>query len=201
MLLRTVSNEKFFMLPLCIIKTDWTHEVCNTGERKRIFEENRECERMFKGTKYGYNNNYISRDDEECFFITSRNKSKKGMSLAEILVAICLVSTVIVIIIGTMIAGLEAVQKGTGYNQATIIARRNIEVYKSMKYSSIPVNPDIIKQEPGFTVKTGITENTYPLSGTIKYKKITVNVSNSSSTGAKSVNVKMIIYLFPDLEK
>jgi hypothetical protein len=99
-----------------------------------------------------------------------------------------------------MIAGLEAMQKGTGYNQATIIARRNIEVYKSMKYSSIPVNPDIITYEPGFTVKTCITENTYPLSGTIKYKKITVNVWNSSGAKARSVNVKMIIYLFPDIE-
>lgn len=134
------------------------------------------------------------------FLTVSRNKSKKGMSLAEILVAICLVSSVIVIMIGTMIAGLEAMQKGTGYNQATIIARRNIEVYKSMKYSSIPVNPDIITYEPGFTVKTCITENTYPLSGTIKYKKIAVNVWNSSGTKAKSVNVKMIIYLFPDIE-
>jgi len=122
------------------------------------------------------------------------------MTLAEILVAIGLVSVVLVVMIGTLIAGLEALQKGTGYNQANIIAQRTTELYKSMEYSSIPVDPDIITYEPGFTVKTNIAEATYPSAGASKYKKITVNVSNRTETQAKSVSVKMIIYLFPDIQ-
>lgn len=128
-------------------------------------------------------------------------KNTKGMTFAEILVAIGLISIVIVVMIGTIIAGLEGIQKGSGYNYANIIARRYIENYKSMEYSSIPVDPNIITSESGFTVKTSIIENTYPSADTIKYKKITVTVSNDSKNQSKNVKVKMIIYLFSDYKK
>lgn len=134
-------------------------------------------------------------------FILYKFKKKQGVTFAEILVAIGLISIVIVVMIGTIIAGLEGIQKGSGYNYANIIARRYIENYKFMEYSSIPVAPNIITSESGFTVKTSIIENTYPSADTIKYKKITVTVSNDSKNQTKNVKVKMIIYLFSDYKK
>lgn len=134
-------------------------------------------------------------------FILYKFKKKQGVTFAEILVAIGLISIVIVVMIGTIIAGLEGIQKGSGYNYANIIARRYIENYKFMEYSSIPVAPNIITSESGFTVKTSIIENTYPSADTIKYKKITVTVSNDSKNQTKNIKVKMIIYLFSDYKK
>lgn len=134
------------------------------------------------------------------FFLKRNSKinSGKGMSLAELLFAMAIVATVLLTMIGALTGGLEALQKSTSYNQATILAQTTIENYRAMDFASIPVTDEngIVTTKGEFTVKVVISQST--CSGQV-YKKITVNVLKSALQGSrgavKKVDVTMEAFL------
>ncbi len=107
--------------------------------------------------------------------------SRSGFSFAELVFSIAIVAVVLVTLIGTLISGLEALQKGTGYNQANIIAQRTVEYYKSLPYDSITAPFEETKSEEGFVVYTKITTGSYSGEG---YKKLYVKVSKAGDLGS-----------------
>jgi len=123
---------------------------------------------------------------------------KKGMSFAEIICSIGLVATVLVVITGTLIGGLRAIQKSSGYNQASIIAHRIMEEYRNSDYSSIPIYPPASpdkKTEDNFAIETVIEEKTYGATSQ-KYKKVIVKVTREDrGEHTKRVEVIMEEYL------
>lgn len=122
------------------------------------------------------------------FFHGMNFKKHGGMSLAEVILATAILGIVIVIIIGTLTTGLEALQKSTNYNQANIIAQRTIESYKAADYSSL-VDGNSVTTEEGFNVHVNITGGTCQDQ---PYKKITVLVENEDKASKKkSASVKM----------
>jgi len=130
--------------------------------------------------------------------------SEDGFSFPELVCAMGIVATVLVVMIGTLISGLEALQKGTGYNHAAIIAQRSLEIYNAMDYSLIPVNDPVpgpvISSEEGFTIETRILEGEYPPTGTgLYFKKVIVTVSKKDITNPKrNIAVRMYTFLRDD---
>ena len=116
------------------------------------------------------------------------------MSFAEVVCSIGIVASVLVVLIGVLTGGLQALQKGTGYSHATIIASRTIEQYKTMEYTAIPLydpnSPDIFAED-GFVVTASVTEPTYP-STSLNYKKVTVKVTKGEA-GMRSKSIKVIM--------
>ena len=111
--------------------------------------------------------------------------SRKGMTLAELLFAMAIVATVLLTMIGALTGGLEALQKSTSYNQATILAQTTIENYRVMKFASIPITDSngIITTKDDFTIKVVIDQGT--CSGQA-FKKIIVNVTKVSKDAMKA---------------
>jgi len=128
-------------------------------------------------------------------------KVERGVSFPELVFSITLVALVLVTMIGTLISGLESLQKGTSYNQANIIAQRKVELFKTLEYVDIPTGSNVTSEE-GFVVTTTVTETAYP-SSSLKYKKLTVNVAKAGDLGSttatqratKRVNVTMESFL------
>lgn len=122
----------------------------------------------------------------------------KGMTLAELLFAMSIVATVLLTMIGALTGGLEALQKSTSYNQATILAQTTIENYRAMNFASIPVTDEngIVTTKGEFKIKVVIDSGTY-YGQTVK--KIIVNVSKEAAKGSrgdvKKVDVTMESYL------
>jgi len=133
------------------------------------------------------------------FFPGTNFNFKKGITLAELVVSIGILATVLVIMMGTVIGGLEALQKGTALNHAMLIAQRTLENYRSMYYGDVPLyDPPDITWEGNFEIKTGVLQLTYPSAVPKNYKKLTVTVSNTGEAkGGKSVKVDLTTYLFP----
>jgi len=133
--------------------------------------------------------------------ISCLRKFERGVSFPELVFSITLVALVLVTMIGTLISGLESLQKGTSYNQANIIAQRKVELFKTKEYVDIPTGSNVTSEE-GFVVTTTVTETTYP-SSSLKYKKLTVNVAKAGDLGSttatnratKRVNVTMEAFL------
>jgi len=132
-------------------------------------------------------------------------KVERGVSFPELVFSITLVALVLVTMIGTLISGLESLQKGTSYNQANIIAQRKVETFKILDYADIPVSSNVTSEE-GFVVTTTVTESDYPysiLSPKLKYKKLTVSVAKAGDLGSttatnratKRVNVVMEAFI------
>jgi len=119
-------------------------------------------------------------------------RRKAGMSLAEVMMATTFLSVVLVTLIGTMTGGLEALQKGTNYNQANIIANRTIEDYKTMDYGTLCDSNSTVD---GFDVKVKVNTGTYNFNSlTESYKQVIVEVSNKeymSKNKKKGAYVKM----------
>ena len=122
----------------------------------------------------------------------------KGVSLAEILFAIAILSFILVSIIGLLAGSLKVIQNAVVYKRAALIAERTVENYKAMDYSSVPIyNPPVITGENNFIIKISINEVLYP-STTIKCKKLTVNVTGAKSKKtAKEIEVTLSAYLHP----
>ena len=111
--------------------------------------------------------------------------------------ALAIVGTVIVLMMSTLTGGLQALQKGTGYNQATIIAQRTIEECKSLGYTELCKHiyglssPDITSQD-GFVVKLYIEKSP-------SFVKVTTNVSRAADgEKTKSINVNMEAFFVED---
>lgn len=124
----------------------------------------------------------------------------RGISLAEIVFAIGIIAFVILILIGTLTGGLQALQKGTGYSYATVLAKKTIEQYKALEYASVPVyepdSPDITTDGP-FKISTTVEEKTYE-DTTFVFKKVTVEVTRGKDgLKVKEVRVVMEIMLIP----
>lgn len=123
------------------------------------------------------------------------HRKKNGLTLGEILITISILSLIVICIMGTLITGLNAIQKSTDNTRASLMAHRIMENYKAIDYKDIP-SGSAIKHENGFEIKTTVTESIYP--GTsLSYKKLSVTVRNSSKTSGKNVCVQGITYLFP----
>lgn len=124
-------------------------------------------------------------------------KKESGMTLAEIILAIGILASVLVFMIGTFIGGLEALQKSTMHNHGRIIAKRTIDNYQYMDYETIPVEPLLMTVEGDFVIETSIIEENYGTTE-ISYKRITVNVYNSlDKSSVKGANISMTTYVFP----
>lgn len=121
-----------------------------------------------------------------------------GMSFGEIIFALGIISIILVSLIATFFTGFAALQKCIACQEATVIAKRTIEEYKSMEYVSVPIyNPPVITTEKNLNVEISINEGLY-VSTDLKYKKVTVSVYNSiSKKSAKNVSVTMSVYLYP----
>ncbi|MEQ8167779.1 MAG: hypothetical protein ABRQ38_02700 [Candidatus Eremiobacterota bacterium] len=120
------------------------------------------------------------------------------MSFGEIIFALGIISIILVSLIATFFTGFAALQKCIACQEATVIAKRTIEEYKSMEYVSVPIyNPPVITTEKNLNVEISINEGLY-VSTDLKYKKVTVSVYNSiSKKSAKNVSVTMSVYLYP----
>jgi len=122
----------------------------------------------------------------------------KAMTLAELLFAMSIVATVLLTMIGALTGGLEALQKSTSYNQATILAQTTIENYRAMDFAAIPVTDSngIVTTKGDFIVKVVIDQGT--CNGQT-FKKITVNVLKEAAKGSrgevKKVDVTMESFL------
>ena len=112
---------------------------------------------------------------------------QRGVSFPELVFAMALVALVLVTMIGTLISGLEALQKGTSYNQANIIAQRVVESYRKLDYDEIAIASDVTSEE-GFVVETNVTKATYGSSQ--EYKKLTIKVSKAGDIGSTTINNK-----------
>jgi hypothetical protein len=112
------------------------------------------------------------------------------MSLAEVIFASALVGIVIVTMIGTLTGGLEALQKSSNYNQASIVAQRTIELYKSIDIDTLGnADANSIWQEDGFDVTARLVYGQIPPN---KLMKLTVIVTNIKYTSLKkSATVEM----------
>jgi len=115
---------------------------------------------------------------------------QKAMSLAEVIFASALVGIVIVTMIGTLTGGLEALQKSSNYNQASIVAQRTIELYKSIDIDTLGnADANSIWQEDGFDVTARLVYGQIPPN---KLMKLTVIVTNIKYTSLKkSATVEM----------
>jgi hypothetical protein len=120
------------------------------------------------------------------------------MTFAEVIFSIAIVAFVLLSIIGTLTGGLEAIQKGSSYSQASIIAQRTLEKLKTSNYTSIPSGTTETFTEENFTGKV-IYSNEGTYTGGGNYKKITVNVSNvtSQKDSRKKAEVIMEIIIIP----
>ena len=122
--------------------------------------------------------------------------NRSGMTLTEIMIAVAILAGVIVVIMGTLISGLEAFQKAVAYNYAAIIAQRTINNCQSINYDDVESLAGM-SVDGDFFVEVKITEKSY-LATDINYKKVTVTVTNSvDKTVKKKVKVTMTTYLFP----
>ncbi|MEQ8169991.1 MAG: hypothetical protein ABRQ38_13950 [Candidatus Eremiobacterota bacterium] len=125
-------------------------------------------------------------------------REKTGMSFAEVIFAIGIVASVLIVLIGALTGGLQALQKGTGYTEATVIASRVIEEYRALDYTAIPLyapsSPDVFI-DSSFTVST-VVEEVVHAPTSYKCKKVIVNVTRGADgIKAKSIDVLMETFL------
>ena len=108
----------------------------------------------------------------------------KGFSLTEVLISIALMACAIIVLIGVMISGLEAITKGSSYTEAATIAQSRMEqilycVSEDYSALDLPAHPLLQDEKIGdYNIHVSLTPSTAYGN---PYKKVTVEVKNTEN--------------------
>jgi type II secretory pathway pseudopilin PulG len=141
-----------------------------------------------------------------------RLKSESGMTLIELLVAMLVMAFGVMALVAAFVSGILAIQRGTKVTTAGALADKQMETYRQMAFSAVPLGA----QTPVTTSGSGTNGGTYWLQATISWtcivgaahtttsatpptcdstptasrpvKMVSINVRDTNSTGRFLVN-------------
>ena len=128
--------------------------------------------------------------------MTERLKNEAGYSLAEVMVAIMLLTIAIIPMVGMFDAGLKAATEGSNYDKARALAKKQMEIAKSLPYSTVrdsfPVGSSAPSTSTGVYESPNQTDADFPGS-TYKVRKAYAGLGSTEITEDASARAMMKI--------